>query len=324
MALNPSEGNRINSNMPKAELGKTLPSAQVRAALPRGFVGVLLRLVARLPLCWNQALGGFVGWLMLQLPNKRKHYAMQNIQACFPQLQPKQQHWLWRQSHYAFGRSLAESAWVWLRPLEQVLATVKAVEGEQAVLAAQQAGQPILLATPHLGNWELLGLHVASRFPLTSMYKPQKGEFDRFMQVARSRTGAHLVPSDQTGIKAQLQALRRGEAVGMLPDQDPGDNNGLYAPFFGVQANSMFIYPRLLQKTGAAGFFCFAERLPAGRGFKIQYLPVDPAMPTAALPAATALMNQGVERCIRAIPQQYWWSYPRFRRRPAGEPSFYE
>jgi KDO2-lipid IV(A) lauroyltransferase len=190
---------------------------------------------------------------------------------------------------------------------------------------AVKAGRGVLLVSPHLGSWEIIGLYVGPRHPMVCMYRPPRQQsFDTIVRESRQRTGTRVVPTDAHGIRVLMQSLKNGEVVGILPDQDPRDASGsVFAPFFGVQANTMTLISRLAAKTGAAVLFGFAERLPLGRGFRLNLLPAaaEVADPDP-LRAATAL-NAGVEACVRMAPAQYQWNYKRFRSRPAGETRFY-
>jgi len=136
------------------------------------------------------------------------------------------------------------------------------------------------------------------------------------MVAARSRFGARLVPANAQGVRALLKALRRGELVAILPDQEPRFGQGVFAPFFGQPAYTLSLVGKLLRKTGAKAVMGYMERLPDHAGYRIHYLPAPEGVADAdPIKAATAL-NQGVEQCARALPAQYQWSYRRFRRQP--------
>jgi len=135
--------------------------------------------------------------------------------------------------------------------------------------------------------------------------------------------GATLVPTDASGVRALYKAVAKNQMIGILPDQDPGDEGGVFAPFFGVPANTMTLLPRLMQKTGAAVIFSYAERLPRGQGFHVHFLPAPADARTDELQQAAAALNLGVENCVRQSPAQYQWSYKRFKTRPPGETRFY-
>src|SRR5690606_1242781 len=150
------------------------------------------------------------------------------------------------------------------------LATIRRVEGEELVEEALARGQGLIMLGPHLGNWELVGLYLSSRFQMAALYEPPKlQEFESFMIDQRSRVGSELVPTNKRGVMRLLQILKAGGLVAILPDQEPDLAGGEFAPFFGVQANTIKLVSKLIQKTGAQALCVFAKRLPDGRGFDI-------------------------------------------------------
>jgi KDO2-lipid IV(A) lauroyltransferase len=137
----------------------------------------------------------------------------------------------------------------------------------------------------------------------------------------RGRLGGTPVPTDGGGVKALLAALKRGELVGILPDHDPPEGAGKFAPLFGLPAHTMDLGPKLAARSGAPVNFIVAERLSWGRGFRFHVVPAPADIADAQTGAAA--VNRGLETCIRRWPAQYWWSYKRFRRRPPGAPDPY-
>jgi KDO2-lipid IV(A) lauroyltransferase len=108
-----------------------------------------------------------------------------------------------------------------------------------------------------------------------------------------------------------------------MPDQDPGLGAGVFVPFFGVLAATSTLIARLVQTTGASMVLAFAERLPSGAGFRLHLRPGSPGIHDPDLLAATASLNCDIEGLVRERPEQYVWSYKRFRIRPPGDPSPY-
>lgn len=290
----------------------------------RAVFGVI-RGISLLPLAWAHRLGGLGGRLWGALPwLSANQTAQRNIALCLPELTPRDRRRLYRRFSAEMGKVAAEVGYLWLWPPERTLELVRATHGKEAVDAVHGQGQGVIFASPHLGAWELAGLYLSAHYPMTTLYKPLKvPAADRLAQQARSRQGARLVPTDGRGIKALYQTLRRGETIGILPDQTPKKGNGVYAPFFGHRAYTMALISRLAARTGAAVFFCYALRCPGGAGFDIHF---ERAPDTIADPdpetAATAL-NQMIEHCVRKAPEQYLWNYRRFRRQPTGAPRIY-
>lgn len=125
-------------------------------------------------------------------------------------------------------------------------------------------------------------------------------------------------------MRTLYRRLAAGGVVGILPDQQPKQGEGEFAPFFGIEALTMVLVPRLAERTGATVLFAFAERLPRGAGFRIHLLPAPDGIADPDLRVACTALNAGVESCVRVAPEQYQWHYKRYSNRPAGQANPYK
>ena len=288
-------------------------------------VKLLLRLTAWLPLSVAHGLGAAVGGLMILIPNQLQRVARRNIALCFPDWDEAARHRLLRDYLIANGKLVGETGIFWLGAKRRLETLVVEVVGEEHISQGLARGNGVILVSPHLGNWEVAGLYWSTRYPITSLYRPPRmNALDTLMRQARQRRGAHLVPTNAQGVRALYQALGRNELIGILPDQDPREPNGAFAPFFGLPANTMTLLSRLARKTGAAVVFTYAQRLPRNAGFRLHCLPAPTAIAAGNLAASVAAINAMVEHCARATPAQYQWGYKRFLTRPPGEPPLYK
>jgi KDO2-lipid IV(A) lauroyltransferase len=280
-----------------------------------------VRLTARLPLSALHRLGDGVGWITARWPNRQRRNALINIALCLPQLTRGEQLRLRDRNLKEFGKTYLEIGYLWLRSLDHVLGLVREARGVE--LLEREPGRGLIVLSPHIGAWELAGLYLAVRGPTAIFYKPQK-YLDDLILAARRRSGAQLAPITSKGIRVLVQALDRGDYVGILPDQEPkADKGAVFAPLFGVPAFTMLLVNRLARRTGARVVFLFAERLGVGEGFRMHCLPAPEGIDSADDAVAAAALNRGIEQCVAVCPEQYVWPYKRFRRRPAGAPGFY-
>jgi KDO2-lipid IV(A) lauroyltransferase len=274
----------------------------------------VLRANARLPLPVLHGIANIIGSLMVIIPGKRVATCHTNIKTCFPELSPFQQRRLARKSFRQIAKGLMEVGKLWLRPAEENLAMIRSVEGEQYVTESLEAGKGVILATPHLGSWELFGSYCSSQYPLTSMFqKPPLKGLNKLIKDGREDSGGRYVPTDNSGIRALLKALRNGELIGILPDQVPSQG-GVLAPFFGKPALTMNLLSSLASKTNATVIFGFAKRLPWSRGYQLHFLSPDELISSTPLEESAERINAQVEKCIRMAPDQYLWVYKRFQK----------
>lgn len=284
----------------------------------------LLRLTALLPLPLAHAVGVCCGWLLWWIPNGARRIAARNLALCYPELPVAGRERLLLRNLLETGKLLLELGPLWLWSGERVLALVRgSVAGEDALTAAARRKQGVILLTPHLGAWEMTGLYYSSRHPLTILYRPSRLGLDELSRQGRGRLGGKVVATDASGVRALLTALRNGEILGILPDQDPGGEGGVFAPLFGIAASTMTLVSRLALKTGAPVFLTWAERLPRGRGFALHLRALPEVTAAASLDESAAALNRGVEAAIRSLPAQYLWVYKRFKTRPPGQPKLY-
>ncbi len=289
----------------------------VRSAVRLLLIRFFLRTFAALPLRLSHQIGAGIGWLAWITHSPLRRVAQANIARCLPELTTAEQHALTRSTLSQTGQTLTELGLVWRGKQSQINALIQGIEGQTYLDAARATGRGVILLAPHSGAWELGGLYIALSTPMTTVYRPpREPAFETLMTRARERFGAKLVPANRTGVKALLLALRRGELITILPDQEPNVGEGAFAPFFGHPAYTQTLVHNLLQKTGAMAVFGRTERLAHGAGYRLHFYPASEALYSADAPTALAALNAGVEAIVRQNPAQYQWVYRRFRRTP--------
>lgn len=273
----------------------------------------LLRLFARLPLLAVHVLGAVAGWGVYLASPRFAHRLRENLYLSKVAPDSSTQRRLLFQAISEAGKGALEIFVIWFRPYPDVLELVRRVEGWEHVESARASGKGAMLLTPHVGCFEMGGLYCGAQFPFTELYRPPKlVQLEPWMRAGRARGQVSLATTDYAGVKKLLAALKRGEAIGALPDQAPSQGEGAWADFFGRPAYTMTLIARLQQKTGATIIFFYAERLSWGRGFVLHFLP--PIAPLSDKPEQAARqINAAVEEIVRACPAQYLWSYNRYK-----------
>lgn len=290
---------------------------------------LFLRLTALLPLRANHGFGAFLGWLCWVVPNRNRSNTLVNLQLCFPDMADDKRQALARASLMETGKALTETGWLWHRDPEDILELIEFPEQESAfagLLQVAKAGSDdsrpqtkALLITPHFGAWELCPAALAPLKDPAYLYRPPRAiALEAIIKKGRERFGAEMVAVDAAGLKNLLRAIRRGRPVGILPDQEPDLDSGVFANFFGVPANTMTLLPRLAGKSGARVVCLAIERKSQGRGFRVHNVEVENDILDADINKATTALNRTVEHCVTINPAQYCWSYRRFRLQADG------
>ena len=218
------------------------------------------------------------------------------------------------------GRLLTELPYLWMRPAAQPIVPPVSIDGLELVDAAHARGRGVVFLTPHMGCFEVTAQAYAERCsarhgPVTVLYRPARKPWLReLVGTSRTRPGLAAAPATLAGVRQMIRALRRGEAVGLLPDQVPPDGMGVWAPFFGRPAYTMTLAARLVQQTGATPLLAWGERLPHGRGYALHFSAFDePLAAVEAQAESAAAINRAMERLILQRPQQYLWGYDRYK-----------
>ncbi len=273
----------------------------------------LFWLISRLPLAWLHAIGGALGLLAARMPGRYGTRLTENFRHAFPDATDD----MIDEAARSMGRMILEMPYFWTRH------TIKAklVDFNEVVWPTldrlQDQGRGVIVLTPHLGCFEVLPQSYAMRRPVTVLFKPPHQPWLRdWVERMRNRPNMTSAPANPRGVRMLVKALKRKEAIGILPDQVPIGGEGTWAPFFGRPAYTMTLVQRLQQWSGAPLAIVASVRLPRGSGYRAfvrvieEPLPEDPA-------AAAAVINGVVEELVRLAPTQYLWGYNRYKH-PAG------
>ena len=275
----------------------------------------LFRWLSRRPLWFLHMLGGAIGWLtFLASPTYRRRFRENVAQAG---IAPRDA----RPAIAEAGRLVVEMPFLWLRPADEPIRPRLDWEGEALLVDALERGKGIVLLTPHMGSFEVTAQACAQSFsaeygPITVLYRPARKPWLRaIMDGSRARPGVATAPATLAGVRQMIRALRRGEAVGLLPDQVPPDGMGVWVPYFGKPAYTMTLAARLVQQTGAVPLLIWGERLARGAGYTVRVSALDEALSAGENSQAesAAVINRAMERLIRQRPQQYLWGYHRYK-----------
>jgi len=265
--------------------------------------------IARLPLPWVHQLGAFFGWISYLTDRKSNRIALANIQQSGLATNEAHAKNLVKTSRIEAGKAILETFFIWGNTPAKLLPLIQQVHGWQHIIEAQAQGKGLIFLTPHLGCFEITSIYYGERAPITVLYRPPKLQWlSELVVKGRQKGQVEMAPANASGVKKLLQALKSGQAIGILPDQIPRQGEGEWADFFGKPAYTMGLASKLASKADAVIIMAFGERLPAGKGFNIHLTRVDDI-------STPALLNQAIERQVARCPEQYLWQYNRFKQR---------
>ena len=283
----------------------------------------LLQLLSWLPLPLLRLLGSLAGLWIGYVPGRRFETCLTNLRLCYP---GKDEVWYQstaRKSLIHEACTLLEMPRLWRLSPSRIESLAVRVSGFDLLERARVQGKGIILVTPHFGSWEFSGLYLTGHVTMYSMYRPLKHRLiDDFVRRSRQHTGAILAPADIGGVRLLLRALQERHAVGILPDHVPRrKEDGVMAPFFGIPANTGVLVSRLARRQDVVVLLIQARRCRGG--FHVSFRAADPRVYSHDQVEAATGINAMVEAAVAEDVTQYWWSYPRFRKRLVQPESLY-
>jgi KDO2-lipid IV(A) lauroyltransferase len=279
--------------------------------------------LARLPWPWLAALADAIAGWWIRVDAREARVARRNLELAMPQLDADARAALHRDILRTTARQALETLRLWTRPSSRNLADIVETHGVDLFDAALADGRGLIVAAPHMGNWELLNQWLAMKTPLAILYRPpESATGEAFLRRVRANAGGQVeqARAEAAGVRTLLKRLQKGGVVGILPDQQPKAGDGEFAPFFEVQALTMTLLGRLAARSGARVLVAWCERMPGASSptFALHVQDAPAAIASADPKESVAALNAMVEAIARRDLAQYQWTYKRYTLRPPG------
>lgn len=274
----------------------------------------------RLPLGLGRAVMPVLARAGLRFMKRERGRMQENLEIAFPELDQRERDRIMGRCAAHLGRVLAEIAWLWSAKPEDVVQMCE-VEGIEHIHDALAEGRGGILATGHLGNWEMLNARLAvAGVPITvAVRELDDSRVDEVVNTLRTRFGSEVILRGTSAGRQLLRALNDGGGVGLLIDQDIPSIPGVFVPFFN----------RLAWTPSGAATLALRARCPIMPGYihrkpdgthKIKiYPPIEvPAKGSLRdkVYEMTAAATAVAEWQVRAWPEQWVWMHRRWRTRP--------
>lgn len=298
-----------------------------------------LRLLA--PKLWPTWLGMFVLWLLIWLPQrvrvgmgwvfgelamrvsarKRRIVAL-HIARCFPEWSPAEQRRTVRRHFHAASATLLASSFVWWASNRRLQNLIRFC-GREHYDQALAAGRGVILLVPHFVAMEVGGKVIGLLRPGVGLYRRSPNPVVEWFMVRGRMHYASKMFERSEGLMPLIKLVRKGMPFHYSPDRSPGDGSYVFAPFFGYPVATVDALGRIAQLARAVVMPCATRLLPGGQGYEIFFRAPLANFPTGDAIADATRMNAEVESLIREMPEQYMWTYKRFKIQPPGTPPFY-
>ena len=275
----------------------------------------------------SRAIGAGIASLAFLLLGRLRQTGLRNLEMAYPDWSTERRSKVLREAYSNLGRLLAEFCLMSGYSPEQASEFI-GYEGLEHYLAARAEGKGVLVLTGHLGAWELSSFyHSLVGYPMGLVIRRLDNPLvDRFVNAIRTLHGNRVIHKDDFA-RGLISSMRGGETVGILMDTNMTPPQGVFVPFFGVDACSASGMARVALKTGAAvlpGFLLWDKARSAYTlWFGERMVLVQTGNAEADVLANTAAFTAELERAIRANPEQWLWMHRRWKTRPPGEAGIY-
>ena len=272
----------------------------------------ILRLFSSLPLAAIQIIGAGAGVLVYLFSPRYRRRLYKNHQSAAHYSGFKSTPW---RAAAESGMMFADTLWIWRHPKSSINKVT--IENLDQVIELSKNGKGLIVLASHLGGFEIVPRIFAEHTRATVMYRPARKRWvNELMLQSRKHTEIEFVEANLGGVRQIKRALIKGEVVGLLADQVPSVGDGVWAKFFNQYAYTTSFPIKLARQVNVAILFVGAERLGLGRGWIIKSRLMTEAFPDCLVDACTE-MNRYFEGSIISKPNQYMWSYNRYKR-PVG------
>jgi KDO2-lipid IV(A) lauroyltransferase len=285
-----------------------------------GAVGLLPRSLAR-------AVGAGIGWLLWRTLGRLRRVGAENLRRSFPEKTEAEREAILRGVYRSLGWQIGEFCKMRGYTAEVASGFIR-YDGLEHYLAARAKGRGVLVLTGHLGAWELSSYyHSLVGYPMSLVIRRLDNPLvDEFVNAIRCKHGNRVIHKDDFA-RGLLTAMHQGETVGILMDTNMTPPQGVFVPFFGVEACTATALARVAMKSGAAvlpGFLLWeaSERRYVLR-FGEELALVKTGDAAADVVANTALFTATIEQYVRRYPEQWLWVHRRWKTRPAGGERLY-
>ena len=281
----------------------------------------LARLLRLLPYRLQIAMGPLLGRLFMLTNPYRQLIVKTNLGLCFPQQTDREQQQLYARFVKSMGISLVEEAASIWAP-NHFFDRRGQLQGLEHIEAAQQQGKGVLLLSGHFCSVDFAGRVLLRHHPLCFAYQELRNPLsNHILTNARTKFAGCII--HRHDIRGFIKALKAGKVVWYAPDQSLARKDSVFAPFFGIQTNTLTATTKLAKMTGAAVLPFEIKRLPDASGYALTIQPPLEDFPGDSETADATRFNALLEAQVRKNPEQYLWLHRRFKHRPEGESKVY-
>ena len=278
-------------------------------------------IIAHLPTRLSMAVGILAGHLLYFFGHNRRRITTINIGLCFPELSEPEQKKLIRQTTVDSGIGFVEMCISWFNHTK-IKPDMIEIQGDQNLYDAAGEGRGVILVGAHYTTLDLGGLLMAQCRRVGVMYRANKNPlFDLIVRNSRKKFCETVI--ERSDMRSVIRFIKDGGVMWYAPDQDYGPKQAVFAPFFGIEAATITVIPRLVKVNNSPVLILSHHRKPNNGGYIVSISEPVKDYPTGNDRADATRINALLESEIRKYPEQYMWLHRKFKTRPEGVDRIY-
>ena len=266
-----------------------------------------------------QNIGILIGFIISKFDTKISRVAKKNIDLCFPRFNKKEKEKLLYKVISNMSITGLEMFFIFSRNTNRSLKYIKHIYGEEKLKNLSSENRGLMVLGPHIGCYELGAMYFAQNYDTSMLYTPAKIDLlNNILLASRSRLCSDMASADLNGIKLIIDKISKRNVVAMLTDQVPVNAGGCYMDFFGIPTKTMTLPDKLYKKFRPAIIISYLIRNKIGYGYSLYIENLEPLIKkhNAMMNPVAYCFTKRYESIIKKFPEQYQWTYKRFKYNP--------
>lgn len=291
------------------------------------FLFLIIAILGLMPTIILRIIGFILGTIGYNLVTHRRNVGLINLSLCFPAMKVKQKKQIIKAHFRYLITAVLEYGIIFYASKKRIKKLVQLKNFHYLTDHYQQ--QPIILLAPHFVGLDIGVSRLSLEIAGTSIFSQQKNQYlTKKIQQKRTRFMAKTtrIFSRAEGLRSIIKYLKQeNKAFYYLPDQDFGERDSVFVPFFAhptcatittlaklVKLTKAIVIPMMTYAQGnhyVVEFFPYWENYPSEN-----QTPID----------EVTKMNQAIETMINSHIAQYYWLHKRFKTQPDGRHKLYQ
>lgn len=279
-----------------------------------------------LPLGIIRFMGNMLGIIGYYFAANRRKVGLRNLTLCFPNISEQTKRRIIKQHFKDLLTAGLEYSTVFYGSQKRIKRFVE-IDNLMEV-KKYYLKRPIILLAPHFIGLELGAMRLSMEIDLSSIYSRQKSELlTKRLKKARLRfmtEGNYILSSRQEGLRNIIRHIKRTNTpFYYLPDQDFGENDSIYVPFFGQKScATITTLAKLVKLTNAVVIPMATYRI--NNKYRVVLGKAWESYPEESERTNVIRMNKCIEAMIEPYIEQYFWLHKRFKTQPDGRHKLYK